>query len=173
MESRLVRKQTGQLMQSEPLSPKQQIIVALGTLALMRGGEYSQPTLTAFSEGLLTEPFEDVIATIQKIAESPRRDRETACPDFGTLLVAIRSIRHPQRHLRGIVAKLARIFGVTADEELLSLYEERAGHRTDQDMDTAYRVLSQDETLKKMPTPAQFLAACGVPKIYRDGTRPE
>jgi len=40
-------------------------------------------------------------------------------------------------------------------------------------MDTAYRVLSQDETLKKMPTPAQFLAACGVPKIYRDGTRPE
>jgi len=173
MESRLVRKQTGQLMQSEPLSPKQQIIVALGTLALMRGGEYSQATLTAFSEGLSKEPFEDVIATIQRISESPRRDRETACPDFGTLLVAIRSIRHPQRHLRGIVAKLARIFGVTADEELLSLYEERAGHRTDQDMDTAYRVLSQDETLKRMPTPAQFLAACGVPKIYRGGTRPE
>ena len=173
MESRLARKQTGQLMQSEPLSPKQQIIVALGTLALMRGGEYSQATLTAFSEGLLKEPFEDVIATIQKIAESPRRDRETACPDFGTLLVAIRSIRHPQRHLRGIVAKLARIFGVTVDEELLGLYEERVGHRTDQDMDTAYRVLSQDETLKKMPTPAMFLAACGVPKIYRDGTRPE
>jgi hypothetical protein len=44
---------------------------------------------------------------------------------------------------------------------------------TDQDMDTAYRVLSQDETLKKMPTPAAFLSACGVPKVYRDGTRPE
>jgi len=173
MESRLARKQTGQLMQSEPLSPKQQIIVALGTLALMRGGEYSQPTLTAFSEGLSKEPFEDVLRVLKTIAESPRRDRETACPDFGTLLVAIRSIRHPQRHLRGIVAKLARIFGVTVDEELLSLYEERVGHRTDQDMDTAYRVLSQDETLKRMPTPAMFLAACGVPKVFRDGTRPE
>jgi hypothetical protein len=139
----------------------------------MRGGEYSQATLTAFSEGLSKEPFEDVIATIQKIAESPRRDRETACPDFGTLLVVIRSIRHPQRHLRGIVAKLARIFGVTADEELLGLYEEVAGHRTDEDMDQAYQNILRDETLKRMPTPGQFLERCGVPKVYRDGTRPE
>jgi hypothetical protein len=161
------------LTQFERLSPKEEIIAALGVLALRRNGEYDSKTLETFAAGLLTEPFEDVIATIQKIAESPRRERETACPDYGTLLVAIRSIRHPQRHLRGIVAKLARIFGVTVDEELLLLYEERAGHRTDQDMDTAYRVLSQDETLKRMPTPAMFLAACGIPKVYRDGTRPE
>ena len=169
----LQRRQNAQLMQSEPLSPKQQIIVALGTLALMRGGEYSQATLTAFSEGLLKEPFEDVIATIQKIAESPRRDRETACPDFGTLLVAVRSIRHPQRHLREIVCRLARIYGVIVDEEMLTEYEAEAGHRTDDDLDKALGVLRGDENLKRMPTPAQFRAACGIPKVYRDGTRPE
>ena len=173
MESRMVRKQTGQLMQSEPLSSKQQIIVALGTLALMRGGEYSQATLTAFSEGLSKEPFEDVIATIQKIAESPRRERETACPDFGTLLVAIRSIRHPLRHLRDIVGRLARIYGVTVDEDMLAEYEAEAGHRTDEDLDKALGVLRGDETLKRMCTPAQFRAACGTPKVYRDGTWPE
>ena len=173
MESRLVRKQTGQLMQSEPLSPKQQIIVALGTLALMRGGEYSQATLTAFSEGLSKEPFEDVIRVLKTIAESPRRDRETACPDFGTLLVAIRSIRHPLKRLREIVGALARIWHETADEQFLKLYEDAAGHRTDEDIERAYRALLEDDTLRRMPTPSQFRASCGIPKVYRDGTRPE
>ena len=130
-------------------------------------------TLETFAAGLSKEPFEDVIATLQKIAESPRRERETACPDFGTLLVAIRSIRHPLRHLREIVGRLARIYGVTVDEETLAEYQAEAGNRTDEDLDKALGVLRGDETLKRMPTPAQFRAACGTPKVYRDGTRPE
>jgi hypothetical protein len=160
-------------MQSERLSPKQQIMAALGMLAIMRNGEYNEATLEIFAAGLLKEPFEDVIATIQEIAESPRRERETACPDYGTLLVAIRSIRHPLRHLREIVARLARIYGVTVDEEMLLEYEAEAGHRTDEDLDKALGVLRGDETIRKMPTPAYFRYACGTPKVYRDGTRPE
>jgi hypothetical protein len=160
-------------MQSERLSPKQQIMAALGMLAIMRNGEYDQTTLETFAAGLSKEPFEDVIATIQKIAESPRRERETACPDYGTLLVSIRSIRHPLRHLRDIVGRLARIYGVTVDEEMLAEYEAEAGHRTDEDLDQALGVLRGDETLKRMPRPSELRAACGIPKIYRNGTRPE
>jgi hypothetical protein len=148
-------------------------MIALGILAIKRNGEYDQETLETFAAGLSKEPFENVLSTIQKIAESPRRDRETACPDFGTLLLAIRSIRHPLRHLRDVVTRLARIYGVTVDEEMLVEYQAEAGHRTDEDLDKALGVLRGDETLKRMPTPAQFRAACGTPKIYRDGSRPE
>lgn len=169
----MVRKQAGSLIQQGPLSNESRIAIALGELALKRNGEYSPEQQEMFAAGLLKEPFEDVIATITKIAESPRRDRETACPDFGTLLVSVRSIRHPLRHLREIVGRLARIYGVTVDEEMLAEYEAEAGHRTDEDLDKALKVLRADETLKRMPTPAQFRVACGTPKIYRDGTRPE
>ena len=169
----LQRRQNAQLTQQQPLSNESRIVVALAQLATMRGGEYSQMTLETFAAGLSKEPFEDVIATLQKIEESPRRERETACPDFGTLLVAIRSIRHPLRHLREIVGRLARIYGVTVDEETLAEYQAEAGNRTDEDLDKALGVLRGDETLKRMPTPAQFRAACGTPKVYRDGTRPE
>jgi hypothetical protein len=139
----------------------------------MRGGEYSQETLETFAAGLSKEPFDDVILTLEKIAQSPRRDRETACPDYGTILLAIRSIRHPLKHLRDVVTRLARIYGVTVDEEMLAEYEAEAGHRIDADLDRALGVLRGDETLKRMPTPAQFRAACGTPKVYRDGSRPE
>ena len=172
-DNRLARRQPAQLMQQEALSNESRIVIALAQLATMRGGEYSQETLETFAAGLSKEPFEDVLSTIQKIAESPRRAKETACPDFGTLLLAIRSIRHPLRHLRNVVTRLARIYGVTVDEEMLLEYEAEAGHRIDADLDRALSVLRGDETLKRMPTPAQFRAACGTPKVYRDGSRPE
>jgi len=172
-DNKLARRPGAQLMPSEPLSPKQQIIVALGMLAIMRGGEYNTETLETFAEGLSKEPFEDVLFVIEKIAKSPRRDREAACPEYGTLDVAIRSLRHPLRHLREIVGRLSRIYGVTVDETMLTEYQEEAGHRTDEDLDKAFEVLRGDETLRKMPTPAQFRVACGIPKVYRDGSRPE
>lgn len=172
-DNKLAPKRPGQLTQQGPLSNESRIALALGMLALKRQGEYSQETLEAFAAELLKEPFDDVLIAIQNIANKPRREHESACPDFGTIQVAVRSMRHPQRHLRGIVTGLARIFGVTADEELFALYEAEAGHRTDEDLDKAFAVLRGDESLKKMPTPAMFRAACGIPKVYRDGTRPE
>ena len=130
-------------------------------------------TLETFAAGLSTEPFEDVISVLRNIADRPRHQGETACPDFGTLLVAIRSIRHPLKRLREIVGALARIWHETADEQFLKLYEDAAGHRTDEDIERAYRALLEDDTLRRMPTPSQFRASCGIPKVYRDGTRPE
>jgi len=172
-DNRMVRRQAGSLTQHELLSNESRIAIALGEMALKRNGEYSPEQQEVFAAGLSKEPFEDVLLIIDKIAESSRRDWETACPDFGTLLVAVRSIRHPLRHLREVVGRLARIFGVTVDEEMLESYQEEAGHRTDEDLDKAYAAIRGDETLKRMPRPAEFRAACGIPKIYRDGSNPE
>ena len=172
-DNRLARRQPAPLMQQEALSNESRIVIALAKLATMRGGEYSQETLETFAAGLSTEPFEDVLSVIEKIATSPRREREAACPDFGTLAVSVRSLGHPLRHLRTVVARLARLYGVIVDEEMLLEYQEEAGHRTDEDLDRAFGVLRGDETLKRMPTPAQFRAACGIPKVYRDGKKPE
>ena len=112
------------------------------------------------------------MTVIAAIADSQRRGHEAAIPDTGTILQAVRAIRHPHKHLRAIVTKLARIFDVTADEDFLMLYQEEAGHRTDEDLDKAYKAIRGDDNLRKMPTPGQFRAACGIPRIYRDGTRP-
>ena len=122
---------------------------------------------------LSTETFDDVIRVLSEIGDTPRRPGELAIPDTGTILLAVRSLKHPHRHLREIVTKLALIFGVTADEELLELYQQEAGHRTDEDLDKAFAAIRGDETLKKLPTPGAFRSACGIPTIYRDGSRPE
>ena len=168
----LTPKPTGQLKPYGLSSDGLKIAAALTKMAIFRNGEYTPMTLEAFSLRLSTEPFEDVMAAITAIGESPRGDHENACPDFGTLLLKVRALNHPHKHLRAIVTRLARIFGVTADEEFLMLYQEEAGHRTDADLDKAYAAIRGDETLKRMPTPAAFRSACGVPKIYQDGTRP-
>lgn len=152
---------------------RKKIGLALAEMAILRGGEWSEAALTVFSERLSREPVELVLPVLQEITESPRRAHETALPDLGTILGLIRDRTHPLAHLRGIVRKLALIFGRTADEELLVLYQEEAGHRTDADLDKGYAAIRGDGALKKMPTPAQFRAACGIPKVYRDGTRPE
>ena len=171
MGDKLARRQAEQLMLQEPLSNESRIVIALAKLATMRGGEYSQVTLETFATGLSTEPFEDVLSTIAAVAASPRRAHEVACPDFGTLLLAVRTLRHPLRRLREIVGTLAHIFGETVSEEFLAPYEQEAGHRTDEDLERAYAALRGDETLRKMPTPAMFRAACGIPRFYRDGKR--
>ncbi len=167
------RKQTGPLTQQPLLSNTSRIVMALAEMAIKRGGEMSETSLKVYSGALSKEPFEDVIQVIGKISDSPRREHEAACPDFGTLLLKVRDLRHPHRHLREIVTKLARIFGASVDEELLMLYQEECGHRTDEDLDVAYKALRGDESLKKMPTPSQLRAACGIPKVYRDGRKPE
>ena len=169
----LVPKQTEQLKPYGLSSNGLVIAAALTRMAIFRNGEYSPMTLEAFSLGLSTEPLDDVLATLEAIGNSPRREYESACPDFGTLLLKVRALRHPLRHLREIVTRLARIYGVTVDEEMLLEYQEVAGHRTDEDLDKALAVLRGDETLKKMPRPAELRAACGIPKIYRNGKKPE
>jgi len=173
MVNTLVPSKAGTLQPGKPLPPTSQIAIALTALAAHRGGEWEKKALATVVDRLSTEPFDDVMAVLREIADRPRGERETAIPSTGAILLAIASRRHPLSHLRAIVAKLARIFGATADEELFGLYEERVGHRIDADMDAAYLALTSDPTLRKMPTPAQFLQACGIPRVYRDGSRPE
>ena len=168
-----VRRPTGLSKPQPPLSNESRIVLALAEMAIKRGGEMSQIAQDIVAQRLSTENFDDVIRILSEIGDTPRREHEPVIPDTGTILLAVRSLKHPHRHLREIVTKLARIFGVTADEELLELYQQEAGHRTDEDLDKAFMSLRGDELLKRMPTPGAFLAACGIKKINRDGSRPE
>lgn len=88
-------------------------------------------------------------------------------------MAEMRRMNHPMKHLREIVTRLARAFGKEVDEDLLQAYQDAAGHRTDEDITKGYRALLENDELRYMPSPAQFRAACGIPKVYRDGTRPE
>ena len=168
-----VRRPTGLSKPQPPLSNESRIVLALAEMAIKRGGEMSQIAQEIVAQRLSTENFDDVIRILSEIGDTPRREHEPVIPDTGTILLAVRSLKHPHRHLREIVTKLALIFGVTADEELLELYQQEAGHRTDEDLDKAFAAIRGDETLKKFPTPGAFRSACGIPKIYRDGSRPE
>ena len=169
-----VRRPTGLSKPQPPLSNESKIVLALAEMAIKRGGEMSQIAQEIVAHRLSTENFEDVIRILNEIGDTPRHPGELAIPDTGTILLAVRSLKHPHRHLREIVSKLALIFGVTADEEFLELYEQEAGKRTDADLDKAFAILRGDASLKRMPTPAMFLAACWNPQtIYRDGSRPE
>lgn len=80
---------------------------------------------------------------------------------------------HPLKHLRQIVRKLGRNFNYPVDEELLEIYQHAAGHRVDEDLTKAYDDIVKSEFIKKMPTSGEFRAACGIPRRYRDGSRPE
>ena len=173
MENRLTPpNRPGQLQPGKPLPPSSQIALALTAMAIHRGGQWEETALAIVTERLSTEPFEDVIAVLKEFGDRPRQDKEPAIPNTGTIVQAVRALHHPHKHLRDVVTKLARIFHETADEEFLMLYQEEAGHRTDADLDKAYAAIRGDETLKKMCTPAQFRSACGIPKVYRDGSRP-
>jgi hypothetical protein len=172
MDESLIPSRTGTSQLGKPLPPTSQIAMALTAMAANRGGEWNPASLAIVTETLSTEPLEDLLAVIKAIGLMPRRDHEPAIPNTGTIVQAVRALRHPHKHLREIVTKLARIFHETADEDFLMLYQEEAGHRTDADLDKAYKAIRGDDSLKKMPTPSQFRAQCGIPKVYRDGTRP-
>ena len=167
------RKPAGISTQGSQLPKDSQIALALTAMAANRRGEWDEKALEITTERLSRENFEDVMATLAVLGDTPRRDQEPSIPDTGTILLAVRAHSHPLRHLREIVSKLARNFGKTADEELLQLFQDVAGHRTDADLDVAYRTILRDENFKRMPTTGQFLDACGVLRVRRDGTKPE
>lgn len=114
-----------------------------------------------------------VLRAIEAVGSSDRMPGETAVPTFGRILREIESQSHPHRHLRGLIRKLAAATGTVCTTELLEAYEDAAGHRTDEDQTRAYRELIRDGNLKRMPSPGAFLLSCGVPKLLRDGSRPE
>lgn len=157
----------------ENLSAKWQLVLALTEMAVMRGGEWSKEALKIYSAELLKENADDVFAALALLGRTARDPHEPAIPDMGTILKVAHSVNHPLRHLREIVTRLALVFDRPCDEDLLQVFQDAAGHRTDADLDNAYRHFTRSAFLSKMPTTGQFLEACGTLRVRRDGSKPE
>jgi hypothetical protein len=68
-------------------------VEALTYLAMARQANVSKETLKLFAGELLDFEHEDIVSVIRAIVRTPRREGETAFPDLGTLLQAVRSQR--------------------------------------------------------------------------------
>lgn len=105
-----------------------------------------------------------VLQALQQIGRRERREGETSLPSLGMVLRVMGELAEPQHklfHLRQIVRRLCAVFNQEPSEDLLKAFEDVAGHRTDSDLDAAYKAILRDETLKRMPTTGQFLQSCG------------
>lgn len=166
----LVRKQVGLTQPLSKLSNESKIALALSLMAMKRNGEWDPKTLEVFAAELSTLPFDDVMAAIQELANATS-DREPSIPRFGDILVRVQDRAHPLRHLRALVREMAGNFGEKVTPAMLASFEGQCGHRTDADLDTAFRAVMRSDSLKRMPTTGQFLAACGTLIVRRDGTK--
>lgn len=167
-------KATGQLQQSKQPSLASRLVLALGAMAMSRGADPNPKVLEIYAEKLsLRFDQAEVFAAIEEYGDVPQLDHEKAFPDYGTLLLLIEERSHPLRHLRQIVRKLARNYGTVPDATIFSNFEQAAGHRTDEDLDKGFLDILKFSESSRMPTAQQFLRACGIPRIYRDGTKPE
>ena len=76
-----------------------------------------------------------------------------------------------QLGLSEILLSLADVFAFNMTEKAMQAYAATVGHRTDEDLNKAY--LSVLRTSRFMPRPSDLLDACGIPKQFRDGSKPE
>ena len=70
-----------------------------------------------------------------------------------------------------IIYGLAEVFGFNMTDRARDAYIATVGHRTDEDLNRAYLSVLRDSRF--MPRPSDLLEACGIPKTYRDGSKPE
>ena len=70
-----------------------------------------------------------------------------------------------------ILFSLADVFKFNMSDRALNAYLATVGHRTDADLNKAYHLILRDSRF--MPTPSELLESCGIPKVFRDGSRPE
>ena len=59
----------------------------------------------------------------------------------------------------------------TLTDRALDAYVLTVAHRTDEDLNRAYRAILRANRF--MPSPSELLDACGIPKSFRDGSKPE
>ena len=71
--------------------------------------------------------------------------------------------------LSDILLSLGEVFRFNMTERAMAAYTLTVGHRTDRDLNKAYRQVLR--TAKFMPTPERLLEECGELKVRRDGTR--
>ena len=70
-----------------------------------------------------------------------------------------------------ILYGLAEVFGFAMTDRARDAYIATVGHRTDEDLNRAYLTVLRESRF--MPRPADLLDACGIPKSFRDGSKPE
>ena len=70
-----------------------------------------------------------------------------------------------------ILLSLAEVFKYDMTDRALAAYTFTLQHRTDEDLNKAYRTALRE--LRFMPKPAELLEACGILRIRRDGTGPD
>jgi hypothetical protein len=75
------------------------------------------------------------------------------------------------KSLGEILISLADVYRFNLTNPAQDAYVLTVGHRTDKDLNNAYRAILRNN--KFMPTPAELLEACGIMKVRRDGSRPE
>ena len=86
------RTQSSQLLESPSQKTKsllQKIKMQLAQTAMFRGAKPEAAMITLYSERLAAESFEDVIAALTKIQETPREEGELALPEIGAMLKAV------------------------------------------------------------------------------------
>lgn len=169
-------KQTARLSERSFSDEQLQIMAALTSMATKRDALTSASYLQEVAIELSRANSSLALRAVNELSRRERIPGETGLPSLGTILRVMRELdeaTHPLCHLRRIVRKLCVNFGEPCTEERLELFQEVAGHRTDADLDAAYREIVRDETIKRMPTAGVFLKACGLLRVRRDGTKPE
>jgi hypothetical protein len=91
-------------------SQRDMLEAVLTTAVTMRGAKLDKETLSLYSGRLLRESFDDVVVALEKIAEMPREQYETALPDMGTVLDMVR-IAGQSRANRAEAAKDVELIG--------------------------------------------------------------
>lgn len=71
-------------------NPSVRIKMALAEMAICRGAALEKEHLLLYSRRLDRENLEDVLTTLNKIQEMPRREGELALPELGAILELVR-----------------------------------------------------------------------------------
>lgn len=148
---------------------QEQILKALAAAVIFRGASADESYLDPMTRRLSKERIDLVLDALKRIGEAEREEGEPALPSLGRILRGIGAVaerERPDAYLRSLVRKMASNWNAEPD---LEMWTEICGHRTDADMDTAFRTLMRDDSIRRMPSPAMFLQACGVMKERRDG----
>lgn len=91
------------------MGTREKIKAALKATATFRGSKPDQTTLTLYSNRLARETEEDVLLALEKLAEMPRHEYESALPDIGGVLALVDVCRIARQN-RAEIEKNKKLF---------------------------------------------------------------
>ena len=149
-------------------------MAALTQMAVLRDAIPTKPYLHSLAVELSKENVSLTMQAIRRVGRQEREDGETSLPSLGRLLREMRAIEdetHPLRVLRSMVRRLAAAYGKRTTPEMLQVWEETCGHRTDEDLEVGYKALLRELSREHMPRPGELIQRCPIFKIRRDGSK--